>query len=48
MYRPEDRPLQENDIVRFEFINVLNAQDVVDSLMPSQYEGKFLKVEKYV
>jgi hypothetical protein len=48
MYRPEDRPLQENDIVRFEFINVLNAQDVVDSLMPSKYEGKFLKVEKYV
>ncbi len=48
MYRPEDRPLQENDIVRFELINVLNAQDVVDSLVPSQYEGKFLKVEKYV
>lgn len=48
MYRPEDRPLQENDIVRFELINVLNAQDVVDSLVPSQYEGKFLKVKKYV
>jgi hypothetical protein len=48
MYRPEDRPLQENDIVRFEFINVLNAQDVVDSLMPSQFNGKYYKVEKYV
>ncbi len=48
MHRPEDRPLQENDVVTFEFINVLNAQDVVDSLMPSKYEGKFLKVEKYV
>ena len=48
MHRPEDRPLQENDVVTFELINVLNAQDVVDSLMPSKYEGKFLKVEKYV
>jgi len=47
MYRPEDRPLQENDIVQFELINVLNAQDVLDSLMPSQYEGKYYKVEKY-
>jgi hypothetical protein len=47
MYRPEDRPLQENDIVRFELINVLNAQDVLDSLMPSQYEGKYYKVNKY-
>jgi hypothetical protein len=43
MHRPE-----ENDVVTFELINVLNAQDVVDSLMPSKYEGKFLKVEKYV
>ena len=48
MHRPEDRPLQENDVVTFELINVLNAQDVVDSLMPSKYAGKFLKVEKYV
>jgi len=48
MHRPEDRPLQENDIVQFELINVLNAQDVLDSLMPSQYEGKYYKVEKYV
>lgn len=46
MHRPEDRPLQENDNVRFELINVLNAQDVLDSLMPSQYEGKYCKVEK--
>jgi hypothetical protein len=48
MHRPEDRPLQENDVVTFELINVLNAQNVVDLLMPSKYEGKFLKVEKYV
>jgi hypothetical protein len=48
MHRPEDRPLQENDVVTFELINVLNAQDVLDSLMPSQYEGKYYKVEKYV
>jgi hypothetical protein len=47
MYRPEDRPLQENDIVQFELINVLNAQYVLDSLMPSQYEGKYYKVNKY-
>jgi hypothetical protein len=48
MHRPEDRPLQENDVVTFELINVLNAQDVVDSLMPSQFNGKYYKVEKYV
>lgn len=48
MHRPEDRPLQENDVVTFELINVLNSQFVLDSLMPSQYEGKFYKVEKYV
>lgn len=47
MHRPEDRPLQENDIVTFELINVLNAQDVLDSLMPSKYEGKYYKVNKY-
>jgi len=47
MYRPEDRPLQENDIVRFELINVLDAQYVLDSLQPSKYEGKYYKVEKY-
>jgi hypothetical protein len=48
MHRPEDRPLQENDVVTFKLINVLNAQDVVDSLMPSQFNGKYYKVEKYV
>ena len=48
MHRPEDRPLQENDVVTFELINVLNAQTVVDSLMPSQFNGKYYKVEKYV
>jgi len=48
MHRPEDRPLQENDVVTFELINVLNAQDVVDSLMPSKFDGKFYKVPKYV
>lgn len=48
MYRPEDRPLQENDVVTFELINVLNSQYVVDSLMPSQFNGKYYKVEKYV
>ena len=48
MYRPENRPLQENDVVTFELINVLNAQTVVDSLMPSQFNGKYYKVEKYV
>jgi len=48
MYRPEDRPLQENDVVTFELINVLNSQYVVDSLMPSKFDGKFYKVPKYV
>jgi hypothetical protein len=48
MHRPEDRPLQENDVVTFELINVLNSQYVVDSLMPSKFDGKFLKVPKYV
>ncbi len=48
MYRPEDRPLQENDAVTFELINVLNSQFVVDSLMPSKFDGKFYKVPKYV
>lgn len=48
MYRPEDRPLQENDVVTFELINVLNSQYVVDSLMPSKFDGKFYKVSKYV
>lgn len=48
MHRPEDRPLQENDVVTFELINVLNAQYVLDSLQPSQYEGKYYKVNKYV
>lgn len=48
MYRPEDRPLQENDVVTFELINVLNSQFVVDSLMPSKFDGKFYKVPKYV
>ncbi len=48
MYRPEDRPLQENDVVTFELINVLNSQTVVDSLMPSKFDGKFYKVPKYV
>lgn len=47
MFRPEDRPLQENDVVTFKLINVLNAQYVLDSLMPSQYEGKYYKVNKY-
>lgn len=47
MHRPEDRPLQENDVVTFELINVLNSQHVLDSLMPSQYEGKYYKVNKY-
>jgi hypothetical protein len=47
MHRPEDRPLQENDVVTFELINVLNSQYVLDSLMPSQYEGKYYKVNKY-
>jgi hypothetical protein len=42
------RPLQENDVVTFELINVLNSQTVVDSLMPSQFSGKYYKVEKYV
>ena len=48
MYRPEDRTLQENDVVTFELINVLNSQYVVDSLMPSKFDGKFYKVPKYV
>jgi hypothetical protein len=48
MHRPEDRPLQENDVVTFELINVLNSQYVVDSLMPSKFDGKFYKVPKYV
>ena len=48
MHRPEDRPLQENDVVTFELINVLNSQTVVDSLMTSQFNGKYYKVEKYV
>lgn len=48
MHRPEDRPLQENDVVTFELINVLNSQFVVDSLMPSKFDGKFYKVPKYV
>ncbi len=47
MHRPEDRPLQENDVVKFELINVLNAQNVLDSLQPSQYEGLYYKVTKY-
>ena len=48
MHRPEDRPLQENDVVKFELINVLNAQNVLDSLQPSQYEGTYYKVPNYV
>lgn len=48
MYRPKDRPLQENDVVTFELINVLNSQTVVDSLMPSKFDGKYYKVPKYV
>ena len=48
MHRPEDRPLRENDVVTFELINVLNSQYVVDSLMPSKFDGKFYKVPKYV
>jgi hypothetical protein len=34
--------------VTFELINVLNSQYVVDSLMPSKFDGKFYKVPKYV
>lgn len=48
MHRPEDRPLQENDVVTFELINVLNAQTVVDSLIPSQFEGQYYEVKNYV
>lgn len=48
MHRPEDRPLQENDVVKFELINVLNAQTVLNSLQPSQYEGSYYKVPNYV
>ena len=48
MYRPEDRPLRVGDVVRFELINVLNSQYVLDSLQPSQYGGKFYRVPKYV
>ena len=49
MHRPEDRPLQENDIVTFELINVLNARFVLKSLNDSVRNpgGKFYKVEKY-
>jgi len=48
MHRPEDRPLRENDVVKFELINVLNAQNVLNSLQPSQYEGTYYKVPNYV
>ena len=50
MYRPEDRPLQENDVVTFELINVLNSRFVLKSLNDSVRNpgGKFYKVEKYV
>lgn len=49
MHRPEDRPLQEKDVVKFELINVLNSQHVLDSLQPSRFNGgKFYRVPKYV
>ena len=49
MYRPEPRPLQLNDVVRFELINVLNARFVLKSLNDSVRDpaGKFYRVEKY-
>lgn len=50
MHRPERRPLQTGDVVRFELINVLNSRFVLKSLNPSVRKpgGKFYKVEKYV
>lgn len=48
MHRPADRPLAAGDVVSFELINVLNSQNVLDSLQPSKFGGKFLKVSKYV
>ncbi len=50
MHRPEDRPLQENDVVTFELINVLNSRFVLKSLNDSVRNpgGKFYKVPKYV
>lgn len=48
MHRPADRPLAAGDVVSFELINVLNSQNVLDSLQSSNYGGKFLKVSKYV
>lgn len=49
MHRPADRPLIAGDVVSFELINVLNSQNVLDSLQPSKFNrGKFLKVSKYV
>ena len=48
MHRPANRPLQEKDVVKFELINVLNSQHVLDSLQPSRFGGKFYKVPKYV
>jgi hypothetical protein len=50
MHRPERRPLQVGDVVRFELINVLNSRFVLKSLNDSVRTpgGKFYKVEKYV
>ena len=49
MHRPEHRPLRVGDVVRFEFINVLNSRFVLKSLNDSVRNpgGKFYKVEKY-
>lgn len=47
MHRPDDRPLIEGDVVKFELINVLNSQYVLNSLIPSKFDGKFYKVKKY-
>lgn len=49
MHRPERRPLQIGDVVKFELINVLNSRFVLKSLNDSVRKpgGKFYKVEKY-
>ena len=48
MHRPANRPLVVGDVVKFELINVLNSQHVLDSLQPSKFGGgKFYKVPKY-
>jgi hypothetical protein len=47
MHRPFDKPLMVGDDVRFELINVVQAQHVMNNLTPSKYGGKYWRVPKY-